>query len=197
MGIEEPDEGSIVLGKYNIIPSYFEQNQAEALELEKTVIETISQSVPNWTQTEVRSLLGSFGLTNDSVFKEVSHISGGEKARLALALMIIKPSNLLILDEPTNHLDIPSKQMLEQALSNYNGSALIVSHDRYFISKVANKIVEIKDGQLIKYEGDYKYYKEKKIEEEKEKEKELKLAERERKRLANREKQRKKKKNKQ
>ena len=194
MGLEEPDEGSITIGKYNIIPSYFEQNQAEALELEKTVIETISQSVPDWTQTEIRSLLGSFGLTNDSVFKEVSQISGGEKARLALALMIIKPSNLLILDEPTNHLDIPSKQMLEQALSNYNGTALIVSHDRYFISKVANKIVEIRDGQLIKYQGDYKYYKEKKIEEAQEKEKELQLAERERKRLANREKQRRKKK---
>ena len=111
--------------------------------------------------------------------------------------MIIKPSNLLILDEPTNHLDIPSKQMLEQALSNYNGTALIVSHDRYFISKVANKIVEIRDGQLIKYQGDYKYYKEKKIEESQEKEKELQLAERERKRLANREKQRRKKKTKQ
>ena len=196
MGLEEPDEGSITIGKYNIIPSYFEQNQAEALELEKTVIETISQSVPDWTQTEIRSLLGSFGLTNDSVFKEVSQISGGEKARLALALMIIKPSNLLILDEPTNHLDIPSKQMLEQALSNYNGTALIVSHDRYFISKVANKIVEIRDGQLIKYQGDYKYYKEKKMEEAQEKEKELQLAERERKRLANREKQRRKKKTK-
>ena len=196
MGLEEPDEGSITIGKYNIIPSYFEQNQAEALELEKTVIETISQSVPDWTQTEIRSLLGSFGLTNDSVFKEVSQISGGEKARLALALMIIKPSNLLILDEPTNHLDIPSKQMLEQALSNYNGTALIVSHDRYFISKVANKIVEIRDGQLIKYQGDYKYYKEKKIEEAQEKEKELQLAEKERKRLANREKQRRKKKTK-
>ena len=196
MGLEKPDEGSITIGKYNIIPSYFEQNQAEALELEKTVIETISQSVPDWTQTEIRSLLGSFGLTNDSVFKEVSQISGGEKARLALALMIIKPSNLLILDEPTNHLDIPSKQMLEQALSNYNGTALIVSHDRYFISKVANKIVEIRDGQLIKYQGDYKYYKEKKIEEAQEKEKELQLAERERKRLANREKQRRKKKTK-
>ena len=197
MGLEVADEGSIMIGKYNIIPSYFEQNQAEALELEKTVIETISESVPNWNQTEIRSLLGSFGLTNDSVFKEVSQISGGEKARLALALMIIKPSNLLILDEPTNHLDIPSKQMLEQALSNYKGTALIVSHDRYFISKVANKIVEIRDGQLIKYEGDYKYYKEKKMEEAQEKEKELQLAERERKRLANREKQKKKKKTKQ
>ena len=194
MGLEVADEGSIMIGKYNIIPSYFEQNQAEALELEKTVIETISESVPNWNQTEIRSLLGSFGLTNDSVFKEVSQISGGEKARLALALMIIKPSNLLILDEPTNHLDIPSKQMLEQALSNYKGTALIVSHDRYFISKVANKIVEIRDGQLVKYEGDYKYYKEKKMEEAQEKEKELQLAECERKRLANREKQKKKKK---
>ena len=194
MGLEKPDEGSIMIGKYNIIPSYFEQNQAEALELDKTVIDTISQSVPNWTQTEVRSLLGSFGLTNESVFKEVSQISGGEKARLALALMIVKPSNLLILDEPTNHLDIPSKQMLERALSNYSGNALIVSHDRYFISKVATKIVEIRDGQLIKYQGDFQYYKEKKIEEEKEKEKELQLAERERRRLENREKQRKKKK---
>ena len=85
--------------------------------------------------------------------------------------MIIKPTNFLILDEPTNHLDIPSKQMLEQALSNYNGTALIVSHDRYFISKVANKIVEIRDGQLIKYRGDYEYYKEKKKEELIEKEK--------------------------
>jgi len=194
MGLEEPNEGSIELGKYNIIPSYFEQNQAEALDLEKTVIETISQAVPSWTQTEIRSLLGGFGLTNDSVFKEVSQISGGEKARLALALMIIRPSNLLILDEPTNHLDIPSKQMLEKAISNYNGTALIVSHDRYFISKVANKIVEIRDGQLIKYRGDYKYYKEKKMEERIQKEKELELAERERKRLSNREKQRKRKK---
>ncbi len=196
MGLEEPDEGSIELGKYNIIPSYFEQNQAEALELQKTVIDTITQAVPNWTQTEVRSLLGSFGLTNDSVFKAVSQISGGEKARLALALMILKPSNLLILDEPTNHLDIPSKQMLEKALNIYNGTALIVSHDRYFISKVANKIVEIRDGQLIKYQGNYKYYKEKKMEEKMKKDKELILAERERKRLSNREKQRKRKKSK-
>ena len=193
MGLEQPDEGSIELGKYNIIPSYFEQNQAEALELDKTVIGTINRSVPNWTQTEVRSLLGSFGLTNDSVFKEVSQISGGEKARLALALMITKPSNLLILDEPTNHLDIPSKQMLEKALFNYDGTALIVSHDRYFISKVATRIVEIRDGQLIKYRGDYQYYKEKKIEEKIEQDKELKLAELERKRLSNREKQRKRK----
>tara|TARA_Y100001968_G_scaffold22093_1_gene17477 strand:- start:10768 stop:12486 length:1719 start_codon:yes stop_codon:yes gene_type:complete len=194
MGLEKPDDGLIELGKYNIIPSYFEQNQAEALELDKTVIDTITEYVPNWTQTEVRSLLGSFGLSNNSVFKEVSQISGGEKARLAFALMIIKPANLLILDEPTNHLDIPAKQMLEKALSDYNGTALIVSHDRYFISKVANKIVEIRDGQLIKYLGDYQYYKEKKLEEKLEKEKQLELAEKERKRLFNRERQKKRKK---
>tara|TARA_Y100001968_G_scaffold312215_1_gene335126 strand:- start:253 stop:849 length:597 start_codon:yes stop_codon:yes gene_type:complete len=193
MGLEKPDEGFLELGKHNIIPSYFEQNQAEALDLKKTVIETFCQSVPNWTQTEVRSLLGSFGLSNDSVFKKVCNISGGEKARLALALMIVKPSNFLLLDEPTNHLDIPAKQMLEKALYNYNGTALIVSHDRYFISKVANKIVEIKDGQLIKYRGDYQYYKEKKIEEKLEQEKELLLAAREKKRLLNRERQRKRK----
>ncbi len=188
MGLEKPEDGLIELGKHNVIPSYFEQNQAEALELEKTVIETIYQSVPNWTQTEARSLLGSFGLSNDSVFKEVGQISGGEKARLALALMVVKPCNLLILDEPTNHLDIPSKQMLENAVSNYQGTALIVSHDRYFISKVASKIVEIRDGQLIMYRGDYKYYNEKKIEEKNQKVKELEIAAREKKRLSKREK---------
>ena len=108
----------------------------------------------------------------------------------------MNPSNFLLLDEPTNHLDLQSKENLELAIKNYKGSLLIVSHDRYFISKVANKIVEIRDGQLIKYQGDYKYYKEKKIEEAQEKEKEFQLAERERKRLANREKQRRKKKTK-
>ncbi len=196
MGLEKPEDGLIELGKYNVIPSYFEQNQAEALKLEKTVIETIYHAVPNWTQTEARSLLGSFGLSNDSVFKEVGQISGGEKARLALALMIVKPCNLLILDEPTNHLDIPSKQMLENAISNYQGTALIVSHDRYFISKVANKIVEIRDGQLIMYRGDYKYYNEKKIEEKIQKEKELEIAAKEKKRLSKRENKKKKKVNK-
>ncbi len=193
MGLEKPEDGFIELGKHNVIPSYFEQNQAEALELGKTVIETIYQSVPNWTQTEARSLLGSFGLRNDSVFKEVGQISGGEKARLALALMVVKPCNLLILDEPTNHLDIPSKEMLESALSNYQGTVLIVSHDRYFISKVANKIVEIRDGQLIMYRGDYKYYNEKKIEEANQKEKELEIAAKEKKRLSKRENKKKKK----
>ena len=165
MGLESPDEGSARLGEHNVVASYFEQNQAEALDLSKTVIDTMFEAVPDWTQTQVRSLLGSFCFSNDTVFKQVSKLSGGEKARLALALMLLSPCNLLILDEPTNHLDIPAKQMLEDALMDYEGAALLVSHDRYFISRVANRIVELRDGELILYRGDYSYYLEKKEEE--------------------------------
>ncbi|MFM7547515.1 MAG: ABC-F family ATP-binding cassette domain-containing protein [Cyanobacteriota bacterium] len=165
IGIEQPDEGQAGLGEHQVIAGYFEQNQAEALDLSKTVIDTIFEVVPDWTQTQVRSLLGSFCFSNDSVFKEAGKLSGGEKARLALALMLLKPCNLLVLDEPTNHLDIPAKQMLEDALIEYEGAALLVSHDRYFIGRVANKIVELRDGLLVLYRGDYAYYQEKMREE--------------------------------
>lgn len=189
MGMETPDEGRAQLGEHNVLARYFEQNQAEALDLDKTVINTIYEAVPDWTQTQVRSLLGSFCFSNDSVFKDVGQISGGEKARLALALMLLSPSNLLILDEPTNHLDIPAKQMLEEALMAYEGSALLVSHDRYFISRVANRIVELGDGGLVLYRGNYDYYLEKKNEEREEARKKALAAEREAKRKINREKQ--------
>ncbi len=185
MGAETPDEGSARLGEHNIIASYFEQNQAEALDLHKTVIETMFEAVPDWTQTQVRSLLGNFCLSNDSVFKDVGKLSGGEKARLALALMLLTPCNLLVLDEPTNHLDIPAKQMLEDALCDYEGAALLVSHDRYFISRVANRIVEIRDGELINYQGNYAYYQDKKAEEKAEAEAKRLMAEKEAKRKAN------------
>lgn len=165
MGTESPDDGSARLGEHNVIAGYFEQNQAEALDLQKTVINTLFEAVPDWTQTQVRSLLGSFCFSNDAVFKEVGKLSGGEKARLALALMLLTPCNLLVLDEPTNHLDIPAKQMLEEALMEYEGAVLVVSHDRYFISRVANKIVELRDGELVVYRGDYAYYQQKKAEE--------------------------------
>ncbi len=165
MGSEQPDEGTARLGDHNVLAGYFEQNQAEALDLSKTVIDTMYEAVPDWTQTQVRSLLGSFCFSNDTVFKEVGKLSGGEKARLALALMLLTPCNLLVLDEPTNHLDIPAKQMLEDALREYEGAALLVSHDRYFISRVANRIVELRDGELVLYRGDYAYYLEKKDEE--------------------------------
>ena len=165
MGMEQPDGGHASLGEHNVEAGYFEQNQAEALDLSKTVIDTIFEVVPDWTQTQVRSLLGTFCFSNESVFKEAGKLSGGEKARLALALMLLKPCNLLVLDEPTNHLDIPAKQMLEDALIDYEGGVLVVSHDRYFISRVANKIVEIRDGELVPYLGNYAYYLEKKEEE--------------------------------
>jgi ATP-binding cassette subfamily F protein 3 len=167
MGFEPPSEGSVKLGDHNVIPGYFEQNQAEALDLEKTVMETIHDEVPDWKNEEVRTLLGKFLFSGDTVFKKVAALSGGEKARLALAKMLLSPVNLIILDEPTNHLDIPAKEMLEEALQNYEGTAIVVSHDRYFISQVANKIVEIRDGEFRVYLGDYHYYLDK-IAEEKE-----------------------------
>jgi ATP-binding cassette subfamily F protein 3 len=165
MGLEQPEDGHAGLGLHNVVAGYFEQNQAEALDLSRRVIDTLFEAVPDWTQTQVRSLLGSFGFSNDAVFKEVGQLSGGEKARLALALMLLTPCNLLVLDEPTNHLDIPAKQMLEDALMAYDGAALLVSHDRYFIARVANRIVELRDGELVLYRGDYAYYQARKQEE--------------------------------
>lgn len=167
MGMEQPTEGTVALGNHNVIPGYFEQNQAEALDLQRTVMETIHDEVPDWKNEEVRTLLGRFLFSGETVFKKVESLSGGEKARLALAKMLLRPANLLILDEPTNHLDIPAKEMLEEAIQNSDETVIIVSHDRYFISQVANKIVEIRDGEFRTYLGDYHYYLDK-IAEEKE-----------------------------
>ncbi len=156
-----PEIGEINLGKHNIITSYYEQNQAEALSLDERVIDLIFNKSPEWSQKKVRTFLGGFGFQNETVFKYIKQLSGGEKARLALALMIINPSNFLLLDEPTNHLDLQSKENLELAIKNYKGSLLIISHDRYFISKVANRIIEIKDSKLFSYDGNYEYFLEK------------------------------------
>lgn len=158
VGLENPEDGSAGFGPHNIIPGYFEQNQAEALDLEKTVLDTIHDEVPDWKNEEVRTLLGRFLFSGEMVYKPVGALSGGEKARLALAKMLLRPANVLVLDEPTNHLDIPAKEMLESALKDYDGTVLIVSHDRYFISQVATKIVEVRDGELVVYNGDYHYY---------------------------------------
>ena len=158
----EPEIGEVNLGKHNIITSYYEQNQAAALAVEKQVIDLIYSKAPDWSQQKVRTFLGSFGFHNDAVFKHVQQLSGGEKARLALALMIMNPSNFLLLDEPTNHLDLQSKENLELAIKNYKGTVFIISHDRYFISKVANRIIEIKDSKLLSFNGNYEYFLEKK-----------------------------------
>jgi ATP-binding cassette, subfamily F, member 3 len=164
VGKEAYNEGEIVLG-HNVLIGYFEQNQAEALDLHKNVFDTIHDDFPKMTHEEVRGVLGKFLFSGDTVFKQVRDLSGGEKARLALAKMLLTPVNFLILDEPTNHLDIPAKEMLEAALREYEGTVAVISHDRYFISQVANKIVEIRDGDLCVYAGEYAYYQEKREEE--------------------------------
>ena len=158
----EPEIGEVNLGKHNIIRSYYEQNQAEALAVEKQVIDLIYSKAPDWSQQKVRTFLGSFGFNNNAVFKYVQQLSGGEKARLALALMIMTPSNFLLLDEPTNHLDLESKENLELAIKNYKGTVFIISHDRYFISQVANRIIEIQECKLLSFNGNYEYFLEKK-----------------------------------
>ncbi len=164
-GGEIPSEGEVKLGDHNVVMGYFEQNQAEALDLSKNVMQTIHDEVPDWTNEEVRTILGRFLFSGSTVRKNVSALSGGEKARLALAKMLLQPVNLLILDEPTNHLDIPAKEMLEGAIGAYDGTVIIVSHDRYFVSQTATKILEIRDGEFRLYRGDFKYYQDKIAEE--------------------------------
>jgi ATP-binding cassette, subfamily F, member 3 len=164
-GGEVPSEGSVKMGEHNVVMGYFEQNQAEALDLSKNVMETIHDEVPDWTNEDVRRILGRFLFSGETVQKNVTSLSGGEKARLALAKMLLQPVNLLILDEPTNHLDIPAKEMLEGAIGAYDGTVIIVSHDRYFVSQTATKILEIRDGEFRLYRGDFKYYQDKVAEE--------------------------------
>jgi len=161
IGREEPDEGSAKIVGANVEMAYFEQNQADALDLDKTVIDVIQGASEGQSYNELRALLGQFLFKGDDVEKKVEFLSGGEKARLSLCCMMLRSANLLILDEPTNHLDIPAKEMLEEALQHFDGSIMVVSHDRYFISKVATTIVAIEEKKLTKYQGDYKFYMEK------------------------------------
>ncbi|CAM9802480.1 unnamed protein product [Chrysoparadoxa australica] len=157
MGIEEPEKGSASLGR-GVVANYFEQNQADALDLNKTVMRTIEDVSTTQSYNELRKLLGQFKMKGDDVEKQIWQLSGGEKARVSLCCMMLKPANLLVLDEPTNHLDIPAKEMLEEALQHYDGAVVVVSHDRYFVSQVANTICCLEDGQINRYEGDYSYY---------------------------------------
>ena len=158
MGREEADEGKAQITGSNIVANYFEQNQADALDLSLTVSKTVESASTEQSYNELRALMGQFLFKGDAVEKKVLNLSGGEKSRLSLCCMMLRPANLLILDEPTNHLDIPAKEMLEEALQNFEGSLVVISHDRYFISKVATTIVAIEDKKLVKYPGDYKYY---------------------------------------
>ena len=132
---------------------YFAQDQAEELDPKKDVLKTVEESAGMETRTQLRTLLGSFLFHGDDVFKSVSVLSGGEKSRLALAKMLLQPANFLIMDEPTNHLDMKSKRVLQEALSNYEGTFAIVSHDRAFLDPIVNKVLEVKPGSVRTFLG--------------------------------------------
>ncbi|XP_010261097.1 PREDICTED: ABC transporter F family member 5 [Nelumbo nucifera] len=163
MELEKPGGGEVIMGEHNVLPNYFEQNQAEALDLDKTVLQTVEEVAEDWRIDDIKGLLGRCNFKADMLDRKVSLLSGGEKARLAFCKFMVKPSTLLVLDEPTNHLDIPSKEMLEEAIAEYKGTVITVSHDRYFIKQIVNRVVEVKDNTLQDYAGDYNYYLEKNL----------------------------------
>jgi ATP-binding cassette subfamily F protein 3 len=158
-GLEESDSGRVKLG-HNVRISYFGQHQAQELAPGLTAFQTLSAVAGDMTVTEVRSLLGTFLFRGEEVDKMVQVLSGGEKSRLALAKMIVQPANLLILDEPTNHLDMNSQEVLQEAMSQYDGTIIVVSHNRHFVNGFINKVLEIREGRATLYEGnidDYLY----------------------------------------
>ena len=152
------DRGEIKYGA-NVEIAYFDQVQ-ENLDHKKTIFDEVHDEYPALNNTEVRSPLAAFLFTGEDVFKEIGTLSGGERARVSLVKMMLKGANLLLLDEPTNHLDIASREALEEALLDYNGTILAVSHDRYFINKLANRIFFMENGMLDILEGDYDYFRE-------------------------------------
>lgn len=162
-GKQQPASGSIQLGT-NVTIGYYDQEQAE-LSSNKTVLQELWDDYPMMMEKDIRTVLGNFLFSGDDVLKTVNQLSGGEKARLALAKLMMQKANFLILDEPTNHLDIDSKEVLEAALMDYPGTILFVSHDRYFINRITDQVAEMSEDGINIYLGDYDYYLEKKEEE--------------------------------
>ena len=159
-GMLPSDGGTITLGS-KVHIGYYDQEH-HVLHMEKTVFEEVQDAYPNLSNTQVRNILAAFLFTRDDVFKRISDLSGGERGRVSLAKLMLSEANFLILDEPTNHLDITSKEILEEALKNYTGTVLYVSHDRYFINQTATRILELTGQTFINYIGNYDYYLEKK-----------------------------------
>lgn len=160
MGLLRPNGGSVRYGT-NVHLGYYDQEQ-ENLSYDKLVIDEIWDEHPDLNQTDLRTKLAAFLFQGEDVFKEIYKLSGGERSRISLLKLMLSKSNFLLMDEPTNHLDILSKQVLEDALSGYNGTVLFISHDRYFINKVATKVVELNAKGCTIYNGDYSYYLDKK-----------------------------------
>lgn len=151
------DQGEIQKGS-NVHLSYYAQNQSDLLDLKKTVLETMEEKAPEDMRTKVRAILGAFLFSGGDVDKKVSVLSGGERARLAMASLMMRPCNLLVLDEPTNHLDIHTKEILRQALLQYNGTLIIISHDRAFLRGLSNKVLEFREKKIFEYLGDIEYF---------------------------------------
>jgi len=150
----EPFDGSREVG-YNVEMSFFAQHQAEALNPDQTALQALRSKAPRRSETELRTLLGAFLFTGDDVFKQVRVLSGGEKSRLALARTLCSPANFLILDEPTNHLDLPSREVLIDALQQYTGTFVVVSHDRHLLDEIVEKVWRVGDGRVRTFHGNY------------------------------------------
>ena len=161
VGDLDPSNGNVKMG-YNVDLGYYAQNQSDTLDESRTVLQTIEAVATGENITKIRSVLGAFLFSREDVDKKVSVLSGGEKSRLALACLMMKPINFLVLDEPTNHLDMISKNILKDAINSYNGALLLVSHDREFLSGLTQKVWECSEGSIIEYLGDVNYFLEKK-----------------------------------
>lgn len=160
-GMEAPDVGERRVG-HNVRISYFAQERGAAFDGEKTVLQLVTDAAPMEWVPQVRSLLGAFLFSGDAVYKKAKVLSGGERSRLALAMLLLRPANCLLLDEPTNHLDLAAKEVLLEALRDYQGTLVFVAHDRYFLDQLPDEIIEVGDGRIARYLGNYESYLEQK-----------------------------------
>jgi len=152
-----PQKGSITVGE-RVTMGYYAQHQIEALDLEATIYDEILSTAADGHRPRIRDILGLFQFRGDDIYKKIGVLSGGEKARVSLTKILLSPVNFLIMDEPTNHLDMMSKEALEHALIHYDGTLILISHDRYFLDKIVSRVVELKDTHMGEYAGNYSYY---------------------------------------
>lgn len=156
-GVEAPTSGTVRLG-HNVVSEYFAQDQYKVLDGDARMLDDISRAALKVPESELRSLLGCFLFSGDDVFKPLGVLSGGERNRYALARILVSPSNFLLLDEPTNHLDMRAKDVLLEAIAAFSGTVVFVSHDRYFIDRLATRVIEVESGAITTYEGNYEDY---------------------------------------